>query len=135
MCSDGKKPFTPHMTVSHFSSLEEALSAKETITLPPSDSNDSYQFVVDRIYLLGRNGDEGQFLRVAEIPLGSAMDGFIGIGSSGGNSPAILHDPPAPFPDMPTHEEDWVYQERMLLKSRRKSNRESNRGRQQQSDE
>jgi len=133
MCSDGTKPFTPHMTVSHFSNLEEALRAKETITLPPSDSNESYQFVVDRIYVLGREGDEGQFLRIAEIPLGSAMDGFIGIGSSSSSSPAIRHNPPAPFPDMPTSEEDWVYQERMLLKSRRKSNRKSNRWRQQQS--
>lgn len=105
-CNDVNKKseagFSPHMTVSHFSSLEEALEAQRTVE--PCWRND-LDFQVDRIYLLKRAGDDGQFLRVADIFFGKA---------------AVVHDPPIPFCHMPATEADWVREERMKLKSRRR---------------
>jgi len=136
MCQDQSQKgggFTPHMTVSHFPSLDEALHAKgimevsslfvDTSRNGTANNSDCLEFVVDRVYLLQRKGDEGQFLRVAEIPMGAAS----GASSvANGNQTKIL-DPPQPFPDMPQREDEWVYKERMLQKSRRKNNRKSRR--------
>jgi len=65
-------------------------------------------FNLQEIYLLERRGDEGQFKILATIPLGSEND-------------AVIHNPPVPFPDMPLVEEDWVHEERMKLKNRRRN--------------
>ena len=127
MCQDQSKKgtgFTPHMTVSHFPSLDEAMHAKGTMEAALSledinkngmENRNAYlEFVLDRIYLLQRQGDDGQFLRVAVIGLGMA-------------SQTRIFDPPQPFPDMPQCEDEWVKKERMLLKARRKGNRKSRR--------
>lgn len=117
MCRDQSQKgdgavFVPHMTVSHFPNLEEALQAQKRI----EESYDltEIHFLVDRVYVLERKGDGGQFLRVAEIVLG---------GGGGTKTPAVtrVFDPPEPFPAMVREEEDWVYDERMKMKSRRKN--------------
>eukprot|EP00532_Pseudo-nitzschia_australis_P007226 CAMPEP_0168167402 /NCGR_PEP_ID=MMETSP0139_2-20121125/2529_1 /TAXON_ID=44445 /ORGANISM="Pseudo-nitzschia australis, Strain 10249 10 AB" /LENGTH=368 /DNA_ID=CAMNT_0008084639 /DNA_START=276 /DNA_END=1382 /DNA_ORIENTATION=+ len=139
-----KGGFTPHMTLSHFPSIDEALHAKERMESPSSpfidvhrnstnDGHDYLEFVVDRIYLLHRKGDDGQFLRVAEIALGDNCDTSNYLASTSNNNEKYadpmprramvetkIFDPPQAFPDMPNQEEEWVYQERMLLKSRRR---------------
>ncbi len=115
-CNDqnnkSQEGFNPHMTISHFINHHDALEAQKQVEswwLPSSfeDATDSLQFPVEYIYLLQRFGDSGQFLRVADIPLGSF------------SSKAIVHPVPIPFVHMPTTEVDWVYQERMKLKQRR----------------
>jgi 2'-5' RNA ligase len=108
--------FTPHMTLSHFETLEAAKAAQELISMPSN-----LEFVLDRIYLLERIGDDGQFLRVAEI----------GLGEEESSTKEAIFDPPAPFPGMPATEEDWVYEERMKLKSRRNGKGRKNRRKQQ----
>jgi 2'-5' RNA ligase len=113
MCKDQKKQgqFTPHMTISHYANMTDALSAKEQVqsTWKP------LAFHVSEVYLLQRKGDEGQFKIAATIPLGP-------------DSNVQIHDPPLSFPDMPLLEEDWVLNERMKMKDRRKRNFKRNRG-------
>ena len=133
MCADQSKKgggFTPHMTVSHFASLDDTIEAQRTMEASYSladadedgigDKDARFRFLLDRIYLLERKGDEGQFLRVAEIALGGGNDAFDVTNTS---SQTKIFDPPQPFPDMPQREDEWVYNERMLMKSRRKNNR------------
>lgn len=116
MCDDQWKHggFTPHMTLSHFQSKDDALAAKAAIE---SWWPDDTEITISEIYLLKRDGDDGQFLRLATICEQSPLNpnGF------------VLHDPPSPFLGMPTVEEDWVREERMKLKQRR--NRKSRRRR------
>ena len=112
MCRDQTKGgvFTPHMTLSHFENLDDALAAQKEIEQDFAEQQCQLDFVLDRIYLLRRQGDSGQFLRVADI----------GLGGKG----VVEHwGAPRSFPDMPIHEEDWVYEERMKLKKRRNSGR------------
>ena len=56
--------------------------------------------------------------------MGVAND-TLGVANS---SQTKIFDPPQPFPDMPQSEDEWVYNERTLLKSRRKNNMKSRRG-------
>ena len=131
MCADQSKKggrFTPHMTVSHFPNLDDAIEAQRTMEASYSldaeedgigDKDARFHFLLDRIYLLERKGDEGQFLRVAEIALGGGNDGC----DVANTSHTKIFDPPQPFPDMPQREDEWVYNERMQMKSRRKNNR------------
>jgi 2'-5' RNA ligase len=113
MCQDqsskGGSAFTPHMTLSHFETLDDALRAQQEIERDyfASSSSSSLEFRLDRIYLLSRQGDGGQFLRVADIGLGK--EGVV----------QQWLPSPIPFPAMPTQEDDWVHQERMKLKARR----------------
>ncbi|CAJ1929143.1 unnamed protein product [Cylindrotheca closterium] len=109
--------FVPHMTLSHFENLEAAKAAQELISPIPTQ----LEFVLDRIYLLERLGDDGQFLRVAEI----------GLGEESSSKVTAIFDPPSPFPGMPADEEDWVHEERMKLKSRRNGKGRKTRGKQQ----
>jgi 2'-5' RNA ligase superfamily len=105
--------FNPHMTVSHFINHQHALAAQEQVEAWwLSKTASSLTFPVDYIYLLQRSGDSGQFLRVADIPLGSSK-------TNDTMKTAIVHPTPIPFRHMPTSEEDWVYEERMKLKQRR----------------
>jgi 2'-5' RNA ligase len=119
MCKDqakGGSSFTPHLTLSHFANLDDALAAKQVIEKDYNQELPKLEFQLDRIYLLRRAGDGGQFLRIAEFGLGKF-----------GN----LHNwetGPRPFPDMPTEEADWVYEERMKLKARRKGGQRPCRG-------
>jgi 2'-5' RNA ligase len=106
-CTDQRPngQYTPHMTLSHFPSLEDAQNAQlEIESWWPNDVS----FFIEEIYLLQRKGDNGQFMRVATVWLGHHDSSGI-----------QLHDPPEPFPAMPLVEEDWVKQERMQLKERR----------------
>jgi 2'-5' RNA ligase len=106
MCKDQTKQgkFSPHMTLSHFETLDDALAAQESMEL--DYPNLQLDFLLDRIYLLQRKGDDGQFLRVAEVGLGP-------------ESTIQIFDPPQAFPHMPTEEDEWVNEERMMLKARR----------------
>ena len=112
-------PYIPHMTLSHFTCLEDALIAKESIE---QWWDKSISFHVDKIYALKRVGDNGQFKIQATIPLGKKYGTATNI--------IIVHDPPIKFPDMPDVEEDWVREERMKLKQRR--NRKGRGGRKSQ---
>lgn len=95
--------FNPHMTVSHFINLDEALAAQNRVQeWWPADLS----FPVNCIYLMQRLGDSGQFLRVADISLGA-------------NAIATVHASPISFRHMPETEDDWVLAERMKLKKRR----------------
>ncbi|KAL7511864.1 hypothetical protein ACHAXN_008882 [Cyclotella atomus] len=108
MCKDQKKQgsFTPHVTISHYANITDALAAKEHI----QSTWEPISFPVKEVYLLNRKGDDGQFLVAATIPLGHG-------------SVVKIHDPPIRFPDMPTDEEDWMLEERMKMKDRRKRSR------------
>jgi len=105
MCKDQRKggEFNPHMTISHYVNNDAALAAKEEI-----ESNwKPLSFHVPEIYLLERKGDDGQFKIAATIPLGKGSN-------------TIYHEQALPFPAMPKEEEEWVYNERMEMKNRRK---------------
>jgi len=88
------------------------------------------EFLLNRIYLLERKGDGGQFLLVAEIALGGNSEDItehINNNSSSSSKyrrvKTKIFDPPQKFPNMPGREDKWVYDERMQLKERRKGNR------------
>lgn len=100
--------FQPHMTISHFTNLEEADQAKTQIEeWWPRDLT----FQVREIFLLERIGDNEQFLRVATIPLGDSK-----------NCSIHRHVPAEAFPMMPTQEEGRIRQDRMKMKERRRNN-------------
>lgn len=107
-CHDQKKngKYTPHITLSHFKTLNDALEGQRKIEI----WWEPLEFDVREIYLLKRIGDDGQFKILAALPLGqnSAEPQVF---------PQLL-----PFPSMPMVEEDWVRQERMALKARRNGN-------------
>jgi hypothetical protein len=112
--------FTPHMTISHFPSLVEAETAQlKAEKLLSSLSSSSLHFHVDRIYLLERRGDDGQFLRVADIRLG-VLDA--------GENAIQRHEQPIPFEHMPSFELEWVREERLRLKQRRRRSTSRRRG-------
>lgn len=94
------------MTISHYENSDGALKAKTEI----EESWTTVSFKVSEIYLLMREGDDGQFKILATIPLGS-------------NPEVKFNDPALPFADMPLTEEDWVREERMAMKKRRNGNR------------
>lgn len=103
-CSISTRGFNPHMTLSHFESLDDAEAARSEIqTWWPSEE---LQFPVNEIYLLQRKGDGDQFMRVLSLGLGKS-------------SKVMVHDPHVPFPGMPSTEEEWVRSERLKLKRRR----------------
>ena len=111
-CTEQRKSrnFHPHITLSHYASVDDALSAKEQIETWWTP----IQYTTRDIYVLRRVGDEGQFEIAATVSL--AMDQ-----SPSSHSRVQIHDPPICFPDMPDTEEEWVYEERMKLKARRNS--------------
>jgi hypothetical protein len=82
-------------------------------------SSSSLHFHVDRIYLLERRGDDGQFLRVADIRLG-VLDA--------GENAIQRHEQPIPFEHMPSFELEWVREERLRLKQRRRRSTSRRRG-------
>lgn len=105
ICNDLRKTgaFHPHMTISHYATNADALAAKEKI----ESGWKSVSFRAQEIYLLEREGDDGQFKIVATISLGV-------------DSAVEFHDPSIPFPAMPEVEEEWVLEERTAMKNRRK---------------
>lgn len=109
--------FTPHMTLSHFVDRNAALLAQTEIeSWWPSRG---LWFPVKSIFVLHRQGDAGQFEIVAEVPLGQTTTRKDGETTGGRRS--ILHVPSRPFRHMPETELDWVREERMKLKERRRS--------------
>jgi hypothetical protein len=118
-CNHVKKisgSFVPHLTLSHFPSLDEALEGKQFLLDTWGEKAMEYKknltFRVEEIYILLRIGDEGQFCKTATIQLGSAKrDTWIQI-----------HDPCVPFVGMPVVEEEETRNERMDLKERRNKN-------------
>ncbi|CAB9502315.1 expressed unknown protein [Seminavis robusta] len=123
ICKDQPRPvFTPHMTISHYANLDDALVAKKQIEQNyPQLADGSLTFTVDRIYLIRREGDGGQFLRLADIGLGAAK-----------NSKVELFEAGERFPDMPLTEEEWVREEKTKLKERRNGGRSRGGRRKQQ---
>lgn len=91
------------MTISHYANLSDAIEAKDEL----QSTWEPVSFRVSELYMLQRIGDDGQFKVVATIPLGPG-------------SIVKIHDPPMSFPDMPLVEEEWVRDERMQMKDRRK---------------
>lgn len=106
-CSDQRKVggiYNPHITLSHFVDLETAQSAQAKVEADWP----LLECIIDRIYLLHRQGDAGQFEIVAEIPLGREP-----------SFETLLYRPSRPFAHMPDIEVDWVRDERIKLKQRR----------------
>jgi 2'-5' RNA ligase len=101
--------FHPHMTLSHFETLTDALEAQARLEAAGCFGLVNLNFIVDRIYLMERRGDGGQFQPLAAIGLGP--DSTLQLLEEDSSRRA--------FPDMPLTEADWVYQERMALKRRR----------------
>jgi hypothetical protein len=113
------------MTVSHFASHEAALAAQNQVeTWWPRTETQSVSFPVNHIYLLQLHGDSGQFLRVADIALGGSS-----CKGSGTETRVALHHQPIPFRQMPTREQDWVFEERLQLKQRRNGHHGKNKRR------
>jgi 2'-5' RNA ligase len=136
----GENVYRPHMTLSHFVNLQAAKTAQEQVESwwPSSNSNNSnatidptmstpttptettregVTFWVPEIYLLYRDGPNGQFYRVADLGLG--------VGDAAGNTKqqrTTIHDPPIPFVHMPVEEPAWVRQERLAMQDRRRKN-------------
>jgi 2'-5' RNA ligase len=94
------KPFRPHLTVKHCVSGYQArfTAAQE------SRSWESLSFLVDAVYVLQRDGFDGQFYIAAKIPLGDSM----------------VEDGPRTFDHMPAEEPDWVKDERDAGRRQRK---------------
>ena len=118
-CTEQRKSrdFHPHITLSHYASVDDALSAKEQI----ETWWQPIRYITEEIYVMRRVGDEGQFKISATISLATGQSKNIDSVSSTSHRRCHVHDPPIPFPDMPTTEEEWVYEERMKLKARRNS--------------
>jgi 2'-5' RNA ligase superfamily len=163
MCTEQRKVdgvFRPHMTLSHFVNVQTAQEAQQQveawwpatihddIALTNNDDNHTgsdaalLEFWVDRIYLLHRKGDNGQFCIVAEIPLLGGHDDDAPTRASqpkktDGDVASIssiaslqVYHPPRPFLEfMPETECDWVRQARLELKSRRNRRSSSSYGR------
>jgi len=107
-CNDqrviGSGNFTPHFTLSHFDNLDDALAAKAEIE---SWWPDDVTFEAEEVYLLARKGYDGQFVKLATLPLGEGKD-------------AQVHCPPLRFEQMPREEADWIKEKRIKQKEKRK---------------
>ena len=115
-CTEQRKSrdFHPHITLSHYANVDEALHAKEQIETWWTP----IRYTTDEIYVLRRVGDEGQFEISATVCLARDKSNSI-VDDASTTHRVQVHDPPVPFPDMPKTEEEWVYEERMKLKTRR----------------
>lgn len=86
------KRFQPHLTVTHCESGREATSMASV----ESETWEGTSFLVDAVYVLQRDGADGQYYAVARIPLGSNT----------------VEEEIIMFSGMPTEQEDWVKDER-----------------------
>jgi 2'-5' RNA ligase len=84
--------FTPHMTLSHFSSREEAEAAKAL--LAPTWQPLTFS-CAQAIHLMYREGGGGQFERACTL-------------SFGGEAMSTFFSPPRRWESMPAVEEEWV---------------------------
>lgn len=112
------------MTLTHTANLETALQAAASIRQWWTVQ----QFDVSEIYLAIRRGDNGQYERLVTIGLGRNNNA----GKTA--TTVVVHDPPSRFPHMPLTELEWVREERMQLKRRRrgKGSGKNRQGRQRQ---
>ena len=130
-CNDQKKhgAYTPHMTLSHFPTLDSALESKARV----EEWWTPIEFHVGEVYLLKRVGDGGQFHVVATLALGKNPQFTLQEkGSQIENTKhqnILIHTPSQRFVHMPLDEEDWVHDERMKLKERRNGSCNRRRGR------
>jgi 2'-5' RNA ligase len=131
-CTEQRKSrkFHPHMTLSHYASIDDALAAKKRI----ESWWTPIRYTTDEIYVLRRVGDEGQFEISATVSLAMERPNVIDDESLPSFCRVQIHDPPIRFPNMPTTEEKWVLEERTKLKARRngswKTRRRTRAGRQ-----
>lgn len=86
------KPFHPHLTVTHCENGNEA----KDIARREGESWESLSFYVDSIYVLQRDGNDGQYYVAARIPFGG---GELELG-------------PMTFDHMATEQEDWIKEKR-----------------------
>jgi hypothetical protein len=144
MCQTGPNNgpfFHPHLTLSHFINLTAAQEAQALLEQHQHQEEDQNRLsslspcLIREIYVLQRRGDEGQFERVATVPLlgktktttplTKPLDGTDAnhtravVSNNNVNQEIQVHDPPLPFPGMPLVEEDWVRAERKQLQQRR----------------
>jgi 2'-5' RNA ligase len=82
--------FTPHMTISHFASRDEAEAAKARIEWSPLTFG-----CEDAVHILCREGSAGQFMRACTLSFGSA-------------ALPTLFDPPRRWQSMPMEEDEWM---------------------------
>lgn len=97
------KKFQPHLTVTHCENGREATS----IASVESETWQGTSFLVDAVYVLKRDGPDGQYYAVARIPLG-------------GN---IVEEETIMFSGMPTEQEDWVKDQRKAQGRNRNKNK------------
>ena len=108
--------FVPHMTLSHFDSLDEAEAARAALAprwRPIRFTLGGGAAGQTAVHLMWRDGGSGQFKRAASLPLGVAPDAPL---------PPLL-DPPHCFPQMPEEEEAWVVEARKAAAKGRKGRR------------
>lgn len=87
------------MTISHFKSKSEAEKSGSELEF------EGVEFLVDRIYLMSRNGQDGQFKKGAEVIFGGER---------------ILYEDEEWFEGMEEVEFEWVARERKEMQQRRK---------------
>ena len=125
--------FVPHMTLSHFECLDDAQKAQMILegSYPSivAHGRVSISFLFDRIYLCERTGDNGQFLKVAQVALGNNTKDDVTQQRKHNTVQTEIFDSPSAFEGMPTTEDNWVYEERMKLKQRRRNNGRKSKGR------
>jgi 2'-5' RNA ligase len=98
------KAFRPHLTVKHCVSGFNARFVAAT----ESQSWESLSFLVDAVYVLQRDGPNGQYYIAAKIPLGRS----------------VVEEGPATFDHMPSEEPDWVRDQRGGGRKRKKQQEE-----------
>mgnify|MGYP003685214183 CR=1 FL=1 len=119
----GGSGFVPHMTLSHFDSLEEAEAARDQLRatwVAPTFRVGGLPELQATVHLIWRDGSEGQFKRAASLHVGSNPEGE--------NLPLLL-DPPCAFAHMPRVEEEWVLKARLAGKKQWKKRKGGQRSR------
>ena len=90
LCRQRKDAFTPHFTASHFDSADEAREAGEKMM----EGFEPVSFLIDRVYLMSRNGGSGQFKKGITVMLGTGE--------------VLVHEGGEEFELMPDEEFEWV---------------------------
>lgn len=94
------KRFHPHMTVTHCESGNEA----QEIASKESEAWEPLSFLVDAVYVLQREGLDGQYFVAARLPLGQS----------------VVEEQAMTFDHMPTEQEDWIKDKRGSRRDRKK---------------
>jgi len=99
--------FVPHMTLSHFESATAAERARDDLLESGSWRPVTFTIGDDAVHIMRRCGDEGQFEKVATLPLGAGLSRA---------APPQLFTPPRRFSAMLTEEPEWVREARLAAK-------------------